>query len=171
MDTTESSSSSTSTPTTSPNKLLTGCVKWFNNSLNYGFITVLTEGEYLNMDIFSHQSNIKTKRECFRTLYTGECVQFELAKSNNDKHPMHAINISGFNGCLLHCENPSYRINSSNGSNRGGASRDGTSRDGAPREGGSRGRGGFRGGSSRGGSSQGDSGRSINRSNSISAKQ
>ena len=38
-----------------PNKVLTGCVKWFNNSLNYGFITVLTEGEYLNLDVFSHQ--------------------------------------------------------------------------------------------------------------------
>jgi cold shock CspA family protein len=171
MDTTESTSA---TPTTS-NKLLTGCVKWFNNSLNYGFITVLTEGEYLNMDIFSHQSNIKTKRECFRTLYTGECVQFELAKSNNDKHPMHAINISGFNGCLLHCENPSYRINSSNrGGNSGsrdggGSSRDSSTRDGAAREGSSRGRGGSSRGASRGGSN--DIGRGLNRSNSVSTKQ
>jgi cold shock CspA family protein len=112
MDTTSESSSPTQ------NKMLTGCVKWFNNTLNYGFITVLTEGEHHNMDIFSHQSNIKTKRECFRTLYTGECVQFELAKSDNEKHPVHAINISGFNGCLLHCENPSYRINSNVRDNR-----------------------------------------------------
>ena len=113
MDTTAETSST-------QNKMLTGCVKWFNNNLNYGFITVLTEGEHHNMDIFSHQTNIKTKRECFRTLYTGECVQFELAKSNNEKHPVHAINISGFNGCLLHCENPSYRINSNIRDNRTG---------------------------------------------------
>ena len=113
MDTVKETTTTTPTPT----NLLTGCVKWFNNNLNYGFITVLTEGENHNMDIFSHQSNIKTKRDCFRTLYTGECVQFELAKSNSDKHPVHAINITGFNGCLLHCENPNYRA--SNGSYRG----------------------------------------------------
>ena len=46
MDTTESTTSTT------PTKMLTGCVKWFNNNLNYGFITVLTEGENQNLDIF-----------------------------------------------------------------------------------------------------------------------
>jgi len=99
------------------NTVLTGCVKWFNNNLNYGFITVISPGEYNNKDIFCHQSNIKTKNECFRTLYTGECVQFEITKSDNEKHPYHGVNISGFNGCMLHCENPSYHLNS-NHSNR-----------------------------------------------------
>lgn len=97
---------------------LTGCVKWFDNSLNYGFITVLSEGQHQNADIFVHQSNIKTKRDCFRTLYTGECVQFELAKSDNEKHPFHAVGVSGFNNSPLHCENPSFRGRSSRG--RGG---------------------------------------------------
>ena len=119
----------TSTPASSSTQL-TGCVKWFNNGLNYGFITVLTEGEHHNADIFVHQSNIKTKQDCFRTLYTGECVQFELAKSDNEKHPIHAVNVAGYNGTLLHCENPSYRPRRFN--NQGG-------------RGGSR--GGFRGGS------------------------
>jgi len=81
---------------------LTGCVKWFNNRLNYGFITVLTEGEHLNEDIFVHQSNIKTAKECFRTLFTGECVNFELATSDNEKHPFHAVNVRGFNNLM--CE-------------------------------------------------------------------
>ena len=90
-----------------PTTMLTGCVKWFNNNLNYGFITVLTEGEHKNVDVFAHQSNIKTKQDCFRTLYTGECIQFELSKSNNDKHPFHAVNISGFNGTMLQCESNS----------------------------------------------------------------
>lgn len=99
---------------------LTGCVKWFDNSLNYGFITVLSEGEHHNADIFVHQSNIKTKRDCFRTLYTGECVQFELAKSDNEKHPFHAVGVSGFNNSPLHCENPSFR---GNGRGRGGSNR------------------------------------------------
>jgi cold shock CspA family protein len=112
------------TPAASSSASLTGCVKWFDNGLNYGFITVLSEGEHHNADIFVHQSNIKTKRDCFRTLYTGECVQFEMAKSDNEKHPFHAVNVSGYNGTLLHCENPNYR----------------------PRVGFRGGRGGFRGG-------------------------
>jgi len=164
-----------------PSKTLTGCVKWFNNNLNYGFITVLTEGEYLNLDVFSHQTNIKTKHNCFRTLYTGECVQFELAKSDNSKHPFHAVNISGFNGGMMHCENPNYRQtngvktynnnnNSSNNftrdssthkeSSRGDSSREDSGR-GASRGGSSRG-GASRGGSTRGGSSRGGSSRDSN---------
>jgi len=104
---------------------LTGCVKWFDNGLNYGFITVLTEGEHRNADIFVHQSNIQTKRDCFRTLYTGECVQFSLAKSDNEKHPVHAINVAGYNGTMLHCENPNYRprgFRGGRGGSRGGSS-------------------------------------------------
>ena len=157
----------TQTTQTTPKTMLTGCVKWFNNNLNYGFITVLTEGEHHNLDIFSHQSNIKTKRECFRTLYTGECVQFELAKSDNDKHPVHAINISGFNGCLLHCENPSYRVNNGGGhreneNNNGGRGRSEGGRGGSGGRGrGGRGRGG---GEGRGGGGGGIS-RSISSNN------
>lgn len=114
--------SETSTAT-SPATPLTGCVKWFDTGLNYGFITVLTEGEHYKTDVFVHQSNIQTKRECFRTLYTGECVQFELAKSDNEKHPYHAVNVSGFNSVMLHCENPNYRPRgnfSGRGRGRGG---------------------------------------------------
>jgi cold shock CspA family protein len=97
---------------------LTGCVKWFNNHLNYGFITVVSEGDYKNVDIFVHQSNIKTKQDCFRTLYTNECVSFDLAKSDNAAHPIHAINVSGFNGAQLHCETSAPRPHT--GSFRGG---------------------------------------------------
>ena len=88
---------------------LTGCVKWFDNGLNYGFITVLSEGEHKGVDIFVHQSNIKTKRDCYRTLYTGECVTFDLVKSKSETHPWNAENVTGFNGAILHCENPSFR--------------------------------------------------------------
>jgi len=99
---------------------LTGCVKWFDNNLNYGFVTVLSHGVYQNNDIFVHQSNIKTKRDCYRTLYTGECVQFDITKSDNERHPYHAINVSGFNNVPLHCENPNYRVYNNNGNNRRG---------------------------------------------------
>ena len=85
-------------------ELLTGCVKWFNHNLNYGFITVMTEGQYNKNDIFVHQSNIKTKNDCYRTLLPGECVQFEISKSENSSHPFHAVNVTGFNNGLLNCE-------------------------------------------------------------------
>lgn len=117
---------------------LTGCVKWFDNGLNYGFITVLTEGEHRNADVFVHQANIQTKRDCFRTLYTGECVQFTLAKSDNEKHPFHAVNVAGYNGTMLHCENPSYRPRGFH-SGRGGRGGRGGNRG----NGGNGGRGGF----------------------------
>ena len=136
--------------TKSSTTVLTGCVKWFNSNINYGFITVLTEGENKNQDIFTHQSNIKTKHDCYRTLYVGECVQFELAKSDNPKHPVHAINISGFNGGALRCETTS----TSNVNGRSGNSfdngREQTSRDYVGR-GRGRGRGGESRGESRGG--------------------
>lgn len=111
---------------------LTGCVKWFDNGKNYGFITVLTEGAHKGEDIFVHQSNIKTSRDCYRTLYTSECVVFDLAKSKSDAHPYHAENVTGFNGALLHCENPAFRggfrggyRNGGRGGSRGGFTRGG----------------------------------------------
>lgn len=141
---------------------LSGCVKWFDNGLNYGFITVLTEGEYHNKDIFVHQSNIRTKQDCYRTLYTGECVAFEVAKSDNATHPIHAVNVSGFNCGLLHCENPTFRARQGFRGGRGGVSRGQGFRRGGDRGGDNgehRGRdnGGYRGGY-RGGDRGGDRG-------------
>ena len=103
--------------------LLTGCVKWFNPNLNYGFITVLTDGEYNKVDIFVHQSNIKTKNDCYRTLTAGECVQFEIAKSDNTTHPINAVNVSGFNGGLLNCESARPRTFNGDGTRGRGSSR------------------------------------------------
>lgn len=105
-ETATATATSITSATTPESQTLTGCIKWFNNGLNYGFITVLSDGEYRNIDVFVHQSNIRTARDCFRTLYTGECVQFELAKSDNDKHPFHAVNVRGFNDVQLRCEVP-----------------------------------------------------------------
>ena len=141
---------------------LTGCVKWFNNSLSYGFITVITEGKYNNNDIFVHQSNLQTKKECFRTLFTGECVQFVLTNSTNDKHPLHAVNVSGYNGLPLHCEASSKPYNGSrdgsrDGSGDGGRDVDDDRNNRHSDDSRGRGRGGFRGGGRGGSSMRGDS--------------
>ena len=138
---------------------LIGCVKWFNNSLSYGFVTVLTEGVNHNTDVFVHQSNIKTKTECFRTLYAGECIQFALAKSDNEKHPFHAINVVGFNGAVLNCENPNYRQMGSNTYSHGGNGNGRGGNDGGNRGGYTGGnRGGYTGGNRGGGYTGGNRG-------------
>ena len=85
---------------------LTGCVKWFNSKHKYGFITVLSDGEYKNTDVFVHQSNIITKEPCYRFLVAGENIKFEIKSTDNEKHPIQAINIIGMNNVSLKCEIP-----------------------------------------------------------------
>jgi cold shock CspA family protein len=89
---------------------LTGCVKWFDNSLNYGFVTVITGGEHNGKDVFAHQSNIKTQSpETYRSLNCGECVEFYITSTSDERHPEHATDISGYQGNKLQCENPYFR--------------------------------------------------------------
>jgi cold shock CspA family protein len=85
---------------------LSGCVKWFNSKHKYGFITVLSDGEYKNTDVFVHQSNIITKEPCYRFLVAGENIKFDIKSTDNEKHPIQAINIIGMNNVSLKCEIP-----------------------------------------------------------------
>ena len=52
--------------------MLTGTVKWFNDSKGYGFITT-EDGK----DVFVHYSSIEGSGR--RTLYEGQQVQFEIS--------------------------------------------------------------------------------------------
>ena len=52
--------------------MLTGTVKWFNDSKGYGFITT-EDGK----DVFVHYSSIEGSGR--RTLQEGQQVQFEIA--------------------------------------------------------------------------------------------
>jgi len=130
------------------NNVVSGCVKWFNSKQKYGFITVTSEGEHKNVDIFVHQSNLNTKEPCYRFLVAGENVNFEVSITDNEKHPKQAINVSAMNNELLKCEMPKQpRENNFQGGNgyqgrggyQGGGGRGGF-------RGGGGGRGGFRGG-------------------------
>lgn len=53
--------------------LVTGTVKWFNESKGYGFLVQDGGG-----DVFCHHSAIQTQG--FRTLAEGQKVQFEVTK-------------------------------------------------------------------------------------------
>ncbi|MBN1622227.1 MAG: cold shock domain-containing protein [Endomicrobiales bacterium] len=65
--------------------MVTGKVKWFNESKGYGFIT-RDDGQ---KDVFAHFSEIKS--EGFKTLREGDSVEFDV--TDGDKGPK-AINIT-----------------------------------------------------------------------------
>lgn len=85
-----------------------GQVKWFNKNKNFGFITIITngDGEFKGQDIFVHQRNINAVG--YRTLSPGEYVQFNRTENDNEStkttHPFHATQVSGIYGGKLMCE-------------------------------------------------------------------
>jgi len=87
-----------------------GQVKWFNNRLGYGFITIITPGEHLMDDIFVHQQHINPKSSDYRSLQQGEYVSFQLgvadsdAEAHNDGYPNQAIAVTGVFGGSLLCD-------------------------------------------------------------------
>ena len=85
-------------------KRLTGMVKWFNNKSGFGFITVSGEGDFGGKDIFAHYSSIRVTNSQYKYLVQGEYVDFDLVKSENERHEYHAMDITGvMNGPIL-CE-------------------------------------------------------------------
>ena len=67
-------------------KRLTGMVKWFNNKSGFGFITVCSEGDFSGKDIFAHYSSIRVTNSQYKYLVQGEYVDFNMVKSENEKH-------------------------------------------------------------------------------------
>ena len=53
---------------TSDDKLI-GCVKWFNNKSGYGFITILSNKDLKDKDIFAHHSSISVKGDIYKFLF------------------------------------------------------------------------------------------------------
>lgn len=83
---------------------IVGQVKWFSNQLNYGFITVLSEGEHNGVDVFVHQTNICPQVSNYRTLSAGEYVSFNLTHNEGEKHPYQGTNVTGYGGGKLMCD-------------------------------------------------------------------
>lgn len=100
---------------------LVGQVKWFNNRLGYGFITIVSPGVHNNEDIFVHQQHITPKTSDYRSLQQGEYVSFELgtADANSDaapseaaggKHVNQAVKVTGVFGGALMCDQIPRRV-------------------------------------------------------------
>ena len=79
-----------------------GQVKWFDNQLGYGFITINSSGENSGKDIFVHQTNITPTTSEYRTLSKGEYVSFNLSSDEQCQ----GLDVSGINGGPLRCDAP-----------------------------------------------------------------
>lgn len=82
---------------------LIGRVKWFNNKVGYGFITI-TDGERSGSDIFVHHSAINVENQQYKYLVQGEYVELDLIRPDTNKHEWQASNIIGIKGGKLMCE-------------------------------------------------------------------
>jgi CspA family cold shock protein len=77
-----------------------GQVKWFNDKLGFGFITI-NDGPEKGKDIFVHHSGIKPANSNYKTLRKGEYVNFNVVKGLNG---LQAVDITGINGGPLMCD-------------------------------------------------------------------
>jgi len=90
--------------TDSVTQRMTGMVKWFNNKSGFGFVTVCGAGEFGGKDIFVHYSSIRVTNSQYKYLVQGEYVDFQLVRSENDKHEYHATDITGVSDGPILCE-------------------------------------------------------------------
>ena len=77
----------------------TGRVKWYNSRKNHGFIVDLDTDE----EVFVHADDLCPKEADYKTLYTGEYVEFKMQPSDRggaDK----AAEVTGIRGGTLLCD-------------------------------------------------------------------
>ena len=115
----------------SSDERLLGQVKWFNNQLNYGFITVISEGQHNGIDVFVHQTSINPVISNYRTLTQGEYIEFVVTTNDGDKHPYHATEVTGIQRGKLMCD--FYNPQSRRGNNPGNPSGNNYNSDGGGR--------------------------------------
>jgi len=76
----------------------TGRVKWFNGRRGYGFITDLDSSK----DVFVHHSGLNVSKECWKSLYLGEYVEYSLTEGDDGKSQ--AVQVTGVRSGPLMCE-------------------------------------------------------------------
>lgn len=80
----------------------TGQVKWFNDKIGFGFITLVL-GTQKGSDVFVHHSGIHPRSgNHYRSLRKGEYVNFDVI-SGSDGKPQ-AVHVTGIAGGDLMCD-------------------------------------------------------------------
>lgn len=83
-----------------------GRVKWFRSKLGYGFITIWDNEKSEEVDVFIHQSHIKTQHSQYRTLKEGEYVSLNVSVGDDSQQ---AVDVTGVHGGPLMCDNQHAR--------------------------------------------------------------
>ena len=99
-----------------------GRVKWFNNKSGFGFLTVLSEGEHQNSDVFVHHSAIHVSTEQYKYLVQGEYVNFEMNHIEEGEHEWQASHVTGIQGGFIMCETRNEARSSRDSEDDGGES-------------------------------------------------
>ncbi len=81
-----------------------GVVKWFNNKSGYGFVTIISEGDMHESDVFVHHSSISVKDEQYKYLVQGEYVSLSVEKSDKKDFVFQTTKVTGVYGGALMCE-------------------------------------------------------------------
>ncbi len=74
-----------------------GHIKWFDAKKGYGFVTDCVSKE----DVFVHHSSITVKTDCWKTLYPGEYVSYNMDENSTKSQ---AANVTGVLDGPLLCE-------------------------------------------------------------------
>ena len=86
-------------------KKYVGQVKWFNNKIGYGFITLISkDNSSADRDIFVHHMNVCPLESNYRTLRTGEYVEFDVEENCEGEHKEQAVRVTGIYGRELLCD-------------------------------------------------------------------
>ena len=78
-----------------------GQVKWFNDKLGFGFITVTSAGPNRGNDYFVHFSGIKPINSKYLTLKKGEYVNLNIIEGAKGQQ---AVDVTGVGGGSLMCD-------------------------------------------------------------------
>jgi len=81
-----------------------GVVKWFNNKSGYGFVTIISDGELKDSDVFVHHSSINVGSEQYKYLVQGEYVSLNVEKSDKGDYVFQTTSVTGVFGGALMCE-------------------------------------------------------------------
>lgn len=74
-----------------------GQVKWFNDRMGYGFITLCGEGQ----EVFVHHSGVRPTSSKFHSLMKGEYTSFNMTDGKNGTQ---AVDVTGVGGGTLMCD-------------------------------------------------------------------